>query len=63
MPEMNGLEATRWIRQNSTHQPHIIAMTANAMEGDKNICLQAGMNDYLTKPLHLDELKEVLNKV
>ncbi|MGY6528332.1 MAG: CBS domain-containing protein [Cyanobacterium sp.] len=61
MPEMDGLEATRWIRQNSVHQPRIIAMTANAMEGDRSICLQAGMNDYITKPLDLDELTKALN--
>ncbi|MBE9222903.1 CBS domain-containing protein [Cyanobacterium stanieri LEGE 03274] len=60
MPEMDGLEVTRWIRKHNIRQPHIIAMTANAMEGDKNICLQAGMNDYLTKPLHLDELRQAL---
>lgn len=62
MPEMDGLEATRWIRDNANHQPYIIAMTANAMEGDKNICLEAGMNDYLTKPIRLQELRQTIAK-
>lgn len=60
MPEMDGLEATRWLRENLTTQPYIIAMTANAMEGDRQICLDAGMNDYLSKPVRLDSLKQAL---
>lgn len=53
MPEMDGLEATRQIRAKlpSTQQPIIIAMTANAMDGDKALCLAAGMNDYISKPI------------
>ncbi|MTJ51348.1 response regulator [Anabaena sp. UHCC 0253] len=65
MPEMDGLEATRWICQHFSNQqkPRIIAMTANEMEGDKQICLDAGMDDYLTKPLNLESLKQVLSWV
>ncbi len=62
MPEMDGLEATRKIRALSGKQPLIIAMTANAMQGDREMCLQAGMNDYISKPVNLDELVSVLEK-
>jgi CheY-like chemotaxis protein len=61
MPEMDGLDATRSIRNLSTvTQPHIIAMTANAMEGDREMCLAAGMNDYISKPIRVNELVEAL---
>lgn len=62
MPEMDGLEASRLIRQEFSKQeePWIIAMTANALQGDKEMCLESGMNDYVTKPIRKDELAEVL---
>jgi CheY-like chemotaxis protein len=64
MPEMDGLIATRGIRKlTNTIQPHIIAMTANAMEGDREICIEAGMNDYISKPIRVNELVEALLKV
>ncbi|NNV57776.1 hybrid sensor histidine kinase/response regulator [Limnovirga soli] len=55
MPEMDGFEATGLIRKELPKQPFIVAMTANAMQGDKEKCLQAGMNDYISKPINLEE--------
>ena len=63
MPEMNGLEATRIIRSNESMQPVIVAMTANAMKEDRDKCLEVGMDDYLSKPLKIESLLEVLSKV
>jgi CheY-like chemotaxis protein len=62
MPEMDGLETTVFIRKNASVQPYIIAMTANAMSEDKEICLRSGMDDYLAKPMRLEELMSVLKK-
>ncbi len=62
MPEMDGLTATRFIRANFTIQPYIVAMTANAMAEDRDICLQAGMDDYLSKPMKLNEMIAVIEK-
>jgi CheY-like chemotaxis protein len=63
MPEMDGLEATRLIRGlTRICQPIIIALTANTMEGDEEECLCAGMNDYIGKPVRLDELLNKLRK-
>ena len=62
MPEMDGLEATRHIRGSLSSQPVIIALTANAMQGDREECLEAGMDDYISKPVRLDELMRLLEK-
>lgn len=64
MPEMDGLEAThricaRWPRG---LRPRIVAMTANAMQGDREACLAAGMDDYIGKPIRVNELMETLTK-
>jgi two-component system, sensor histidine kinase and response regulator len=62
MPEMDGLEATKMIRQQLEKQPVIIALTANTMQGDQETCLKAGMNDYISKPVKLEELISKLEK-
>ncbi len=62
MPEMDGIEATRIIRRtlDSTRQPYIIAMTAYAMGGDREACLAAGMDDYISKPVRMETLVHVI---
>ena len=63
MPEMDGLEAARQIREKWAEKgPHIIAMTANAMQGDRELCLAAGMNDYVSKPIQVKELVSALKR-
>jgi two-component system sensor histidine kinase/response regulator len=66
MPEMDGLSATRLIRQyeQQTSKRHcpIVAMTANAMSGDKEKCLQAGMNDFIAKPFRTQDLIQKVTK-
>ncbi|MBK1989606.1 response regulator [Sphaerospermopsis aphanizomenoides BCCUSP55] len=63
MPEMDGLTATRQICQEwpLSSRPWIIAMTANAMQGDREKCLEAGMNDYTTKPIKIEALTKALS--
>jgi len=65
MPEMDGLEASRRItaRWKKDERPRIVAMTANAMQGDRETCLAAGMDDYITKPIRVDQLVEALFNV
>jgi CheY-like chemotaxis protein len=67
MPEMDGLEATRQIQKKIQNgslkvRPKIVAMTANAMQGDREVCLDAGMDDYLSKPIRNAELVKVLSE-
>jgi signal transduction histidine kinase len=63
MPEMDGITATKMIREANISQPWIIALTANALIQDRQICSDAGMNDFLAKPLVITELTEALKKV
>jgi PAS domain S-box-containing protein len=64
MPEMDGIEATKYIVQNwnADERPFIIAMTANVMQGDKEKCLNAGMDDYLSKPVVIDDVQSIIKK-
>ena len=65
MPVMGGLETVKLIRENeagsSNHIP-VIAVTANAMPGVRELCFQSGMDDYITKPVNLQELGKLLEK-
>jgi CheY-like chemotaxis protein len=62
MPEMDGYEATRSIRKLEVQQPYIIAMTANALSEDRDICLSHGMDNYISKPMKLDTLTDILKE-
>ncbi|MNI39923.1 Aerobic respiration control sensor protein ArcB [compost metagenome] len=64
MPKMNGLEATKTIRQTFPphRQPVIIAVTANALKGDRELCLEAGMDEYISKPLRSEAVTNLIEK-
>jgi PAS domain S-box-containing protein len=61
MPVLNGLDATKKLREEKLEIP-IIAMTANALKGDREICIEAGMNDYIGKPVKMDDLENIIDK-
>ncbi|MCC9166925.1 hybrid sensor histidine kinase/response regulator [Pontibacter harenae] len=62
MPEMDGLEATRLIRAKAGRQPYIVATTANVIQEDVQACINAGMDNYISKPIDLDELMKILER-
>jgi CheY-like chemotaxis protein len=62
MPEMDGLETTKAIRQRWSAGPKIIAMTASALKGDREMCLDAGMDNYISKPVRIGELAKALRE-
>ncbi|MGH9661869.1 MAG: response regulator, partial [Bryobacteraceae bacterium] len=62
MPEMDGLETTRRMRASGSG-PRIVGLTANAMRGDRELCLGAGMDDYVSKPIQVSELQSALVRV
>ncbi len=64
MPEMDGLEATKYINQSwhNEDRPTIVAMTANVMHGDKEKCINAGMDDYISKPVLIEEVQKIIIK-
>lgn len=63
MPEMDGVTATKIIRESYSFQPYIIALTANVLPEDRQTCLAIGMNDFITKPLTIDQLKNAITKI
>ena len=64
MPEMDGMEATRQIchQWGPAERPRIIAMTAKSMQGDREKCMEAGMDDYISKPVRIEELQAALQR-
>jgi CheY-like chemotaxis protein len=63
MPELDGIDTTRIIRKSTLPQPWIIALTGNAFEEDKQTCSEAGMDDFVSKPIEIPELMQSLSRV
>lgn len=65
MPQMDGLEATRRLRSQSLRfdQPRVVALTARALRSDREACLQAGMDDYLAKPVRIGDLARAIDSI
>jgi CheY-like chemotaxis protein len=62
MPELNGLDSTKLLREKGFEDIPIIAMTANALKGDREKCFEAGMNDYISKPIKREVVFEMIRK-
>ena len=62
MPELDGYETTKQLRRRGGHQPYIIAMTANAIQGDRELCLATGMDTYMSKPMRIGDLRSALDE-
>lgn len=62
LPDLSGLECTTLIRENLHSETPIVAMTGHAMEGDREECLKAGMNDYLSKPFTFGQFNELIDR-
>jgi signal transduction histidine kinase len=62
MPEMDGITAVKQIRQSNSYQPWIVALTANALPEDRQLCLDAGMNDFINKPIQIDDIVKIFAK-
>ena len=60
MPDMDGIEAARKILESRSARPRIIAITAYGIQGDREKCIEAGMDDYIAKPMKLEELRAAL---
>lgn len=59
MPKVDGITATRKIRQDFKQQPWIVALTANALPEDRQLCIDAGMNDFITKPIQIEDIVNI----
>ena len=62
MPKMDGLTATKQIRQDCCQQPWIVALTANALPEDRQLCLDVGMNDFITKPIQIEDIVNIFDR-
>ncbi|MFN7469052.1 MAG: response regulator [Pseudanabaena sp.] len=62
MPKMDGLTATKQIRQDCCQQPWIVAVTANALPEDRQLCLDVGMNDFITKPIQIEDIVNIFDR-
>ena len=62
MPKMDGITATKQIRQDCGQQPWIVALTANALPEDRQLCIDAGMNDFITKPIQIENIVNIFNR-
>lgn len=62
MPKMDGIMATKQIRQNCNQQPWIVAVTANALPEDRQSCFDAGVNEFITKPIQVEDIVNIFAK-